>query len=102
MVYILSSLLRKAFELGPEKVASMDNDTLFKTLMLEPQDYSQAALYDKTTRQLMDKIEFVHGGEEYDKNYPDGIPTSGTIKGAGQEYSSGMVMYPSGHGRNTT
>jgi len=102
MVYILSSLLRKAFELGPDTVGSMDNDTLFKTLMLSPMDFSQAALYNPTTRKLMDMITFTYGGPEYDKNYPDGIPTSVTIKGAGAEYTSGMVMYPSGHGRNTT
>lgn len=23
----------------------------------------------------MDKIEFIHGGKEYDDRYPDGIPT---------------------------
>jgi len=102
MVYILSSLLRKAFELGPDQVASMDNDALFKTLMLSPMDFSQAALYNPTTRKLMDMITFSYGGPEYDRNYPDGIPTSVTIKGADAEYSSGMVMYPSGHGRNTT
>merc|ERR1719229_870071 len=80
----------------------MDNDSLFKALMLEPQDYSKAALTDPTTRKMMDKISFAYGGAEYDENYPDGIPTSVTIKGSGQEYSSGMVMYPSGHARNTT
>merc|ERR1719361_2022966 len=70
--------------------------------MLAPQDYSQAALTDPTIRKLMDKIVFEHGGTDYDKGYPDGIPTTVTIKGSGQEYSSGMVMYPSGHARNTT
>merc|ERR1719336_245733 len=50
----------------------------------------------------MDKISFVYGGQEFDDNYPDGIPTTVTIKGSGKEYSSGMVMYPSGHARNTT
>jgi len=101
MVFILSSLLKKAFALGPEKVGKMDNDTLFKAVMLAPEDYSQAALTDPTIRKLMDKIVFEWGGPEYDENYPDGIPTSVTIKGSGQEYSSGMVMYPSGHARNT-
>merc|ERR1719479_804681 len=102
MVYILSSLLRKAFDLGPDAVAKMDNDTLFKEVMLTPQDYSQAAMYNPVTRKLMDKITFTYGGPDYDAKYPDGIPTSVTIKGGGAEYSSGMVMYPSGHARNTT
>merc|ERR1719461_1367045 len=101
MVFILSSLLKKAFAMGPEKVGSMDNDSLFKALMLAPQDYSQAALNDPTIRKLMDKIVFEHN-PEFDEHYPNGIPTSVTIKGSGQEFSSGMVMFPSGHARNTS
>merc|ERR1712173_110750 len=62
MVFILGRLLRKAFELGPDKVKNMDNDTLFKELMLVPQDYSKAAITDKTTRTIMSKIKFEHGG----------------------------------------
>merc|ERR1719297_275251 len=58
-------------------------------------------MYNHVTRKLMDKITFTYGGREYDKKYPDGIPTTVTIKGSGAEYSSGMVMYPSGHARNT-
>ena len=49
----------------------------------------------------MERIEFEHGGAEYDAHYPDGIPTSlelthrrhGTFRG-------GLVMYPLGHARN--
>merc|ERR1712232_351894 len=51
----------------------------------------------------MTKITFAHGGKEYDDKYPDGIPTSIdiTLKG-GKVISSGLVMYPTGHARNTT
>lgn len=101
MVYILSSLLRRAVELGPEKIGKMGNDELFMATMLSPMDYSMANMNHKTTRSLMQKIKFVHGGPEYDAKYPDGIPTTVTIKGGGSEYSSGLVMYPSGHARNT-
>ena len=34
--------------------------------MLLPYDYGHKALYNETTRKLMTKIEFEHGGEEYD------------------------------------
>ena len=34
--------------------------------MLLPKDYGEAALYDDVTRKLMNKIEFSHGGKEYD------------------------------------
>ena len=51
----------------------------------------------------MERIVFEHGGEEYDRRYPDGIPTSLTIVlDDGTELESGMVMYPSGHARNTS
>jgi hypothetical protein len=42
-------------------------EDLWKTLMLTPLDYDKVALNDQVTRTLMSKIEFVHGGEEYDK-----------------------------------
>lgn len=51
----------------------------------------------------MDRIVFEHGGEAYDRRYPDGIPTSMTITlDDGSTFDSGLVMYPSGHARNTT
>jgi 2-methylcitrate dehydratase len=49
---------------------------LFKHLMLTPFDYNQEAIYHPVTRSLMDKIQFHHGGEEYDSKYPEGIPSS--------------------------
>ena len=94
MVYIISTLLRKA--LTSKTVG-------WKDLMLEPADYGDAAIYDERTRSLMDKIEFEHGGKEYDDRYPDGIPTSVVISdSSGTAHESGLVMYPGGHARNTT
>jgi 2-methylcitrate dehydratase len=51
----------------------------------------------------MQKIDFRHGGPEYDARYPDGIPTTVEIDHAelGQ-LSSGLVMYPLGHARNSS
>src|ERR1041384_3222244 len=49
----------------------------------------------------MDKIEFIHGGPEYDAKYPDGIPTRVDIEHRHLgRLSSGLVMYPEGHARN--
>ncbi len=94
MVYIISTLLRKA--LAAKQVG-------WKELMLEPYDYSPEAIKNERTRMLMDKIEFAHGGKEYDDKYPDGIPTSVVITHSdGTGFDSGMVMYPGGHARNTT
>ncbi len=94
MVYIVATLLRKALEMKKSG---------WTELMLEPDDYHADAINNSLTRKLMDKIEFAHGGEEYDRNYPDGIPTSLVITdNAGKTHDSGMVMYPGGHARNTT
>ena len=94
MVYIVATLLRKAFQL---RVAD------WKSLMLMPQDYDKASLNDSRTRQLMEKIEVVHGGADYDRRYPDGIPTTVEIDHTECGHvSSGLVMYPAGHARNTT
>lgn len=50
----------------------------------------------------MDKTVFTHGGKEYDDRYPEGIPTSVkiTLKN-GDVLDSSLVMFPSGHARNT-
>ena len=92
MTYIVATLLRKALE---QRRAG------WKELMLEPADYSPQAIKDPLTRTLMQRIEFEHGGEEYDRRYPDGIPTSVVITTPdGATFDSGLVMYPGGHARN--
>lgn len=105
MAYIVSTLLRKAIERGTLPTGGGSNDEVWKALMLDPYDYQVAdsAIFNPVTRSLMQKIEFTHGGEEYDAKYPDGIPTSLVIRDTdGQTFDSGLVMYPAGHGRNTT
>ncbi len=92
MVYIISTLLRKALE---------SKSVGWTELMLEPKDYGPDAIANPLTRRLMDKIGFEHGGREYDDRYPDGIPSSVVITGAdGKTHDSGLVMYPGGHARN--
>jgi 2-methylcitrate dehydratase len=120
MAYIVATLLRKATELG---TVPQSSDEAWKALMLSPYDYqvSAAAIYHPLTRSIMERIDFRHGGPEYDAKYPDGIPTSVRISSGsfgGSEMSSkpgptranpnqpeldsGLVMYPAGHARNTT
>lgn len=109
MAYIVSTLLRKAGDYvtkhGSLPKGGGAHDEIWKALMLDPWDYqeSDTAIFCPDTRALMQKIEFTHGGPEYDAKYPDGIPTSIVITGAdGHAYDSGLVMYPAGHARNTT
>ena len=102
MVYIVATLLRKAMLRRPT-FARCSTDQLWMMLMLSPNDYSKAAIENPETRALMSRIAFVHGGQEYDRRYPDGIPTSVQIDTAdGKTFDSGLVMYPAGHARNTT
>ena len=92
MVYIIATLLRKALE---RRTAG------WKELMLVPEDYDDASLFHPLTRELIDRIEFRHGGREYDEKYPDGIPTTVEIEHDDLgRLSSGLVMYPEGHARN--
>jgi 2-methylcitrate dehydratase len=94
MIYIIATLVRKALAAGQAG---------WRELMLEPADYDPAALADPTTRRLMQLIEFRHGGPEFDRRYPDGIPTQVDIDHAALgRLSSGLVMYPLGHARNTS
>lgn len=103
MAYIISTLLRKSFERHTQFEKENSPEDIWKYLMLLPQDYSYNAIYNETTRKFMEKINFVYGGKEYDDQYPKGIPTSITIKTQnGNEYDSGMVLFPGGHAANET
>lgn len=94
MVYIVATLLRKAFE---------QKRSGWRELMLLPEDYNDAALVHPLTRALMELIDFRHGGPEYDAKYPDGIPTTLEIEHDELGHlSSGLVMYPEGHARNAS
>ena len=53
-----------------------DIDEMWKTLMLSPLDYGKDAVFSDTTKKIMSKIDFIHGGVEYDEKYPEGIPTN--------------------------
>jgi 2-methylcitrate dehydratase len=106
MVYIVGTLLRKAAERmtrkGTEALAG-GNDEAWKTLMLGPYDYDPDAIANPRTRALMARMDFQHGGAEYDRRYPEGIPTSLKVEmEGGATFDSGMVMFPAGHARNTT
>jgi 2-methylcitrate dehydratase len=76
MIFIIASVLRKAFNKYEKLLENTDDDELWKLLMLTPLDYSYPALQNQVTRKIMEKIEFEHGGSEYDSKYPEGIPTS--------------------------
>ena len=103
MLYILSTLLRKAIEHPTLYQNVRSTDCLWKKLMLMPEDYSYNAVNNQKTRSLMERIDLEYGGEEYDSKYPDGIPTTISIQTSQNEnLSSGFVMYPGGHARNTT
>ncbi len=105
MVYIVSTLLRKAIDAAKGNASSLGatNDEYWKSLMLGPYDYDPASIKNASTRALMSRIDFAHGGPDFDRRYPDGIPTSIIITTTdGKTYDSGLVMYPAGHARNTT
>ena len=91
MVYIVATLLRKALT---QRRAG------WRERMLMPADYDDESLFQPLTRQLIERIEFRHGGPEYDRLYPDGIPTTVEIEHADLgRLTSGLVMYPAGHAR---
>ena len=105
MVFIVSRLIRKAqIEYQKNGSGFFDNtDSCWKGLMLTPYDYGKEALFEKETRSLMEKINFHHGGKEFHEKYPDGIPTSVSITLENKlTFKSGLIMYPSGHARNTS
>lgn len=100
MVYIIATLLKKAFTRIDKIKEAKDLEDLWTTLMLTPLNYSKLAINDEVTRSIMNKIEFQHGGVDYDSKYPEGIPTSMQVHTkTGQILDSGLVMFPGGHAR---
>ncbi|CDJ43980.1 MmgE/PrpD family domain containing protein, putative [Eimeria tenella] len=65
--------------------------------MLGPEDYSDAAIRDPQTQAWIAKIECLHGGPEYDSEYPRGIPTKVTIHFEDKQLDSGKILFPAGH-----
>src|SRR5262245_50510447 len=102
MLYIVATLLRKAYE---ARRCGWDGKNGWQQLMLAPVDYAEdeSALFHPLTRRLMQQIDFRHGGPEFDMRYPDAIPTTVEISHSQLgPLSSGLIMYPAGHARNTT
>jgi 2-methylcitrate dehydratase len=89
LVYIVASVLGKAYR---------SRQTAWSDLMLLPEDYADNALHDPLTRALMAQMELHHGGTEFDRRYPEGIPTQVEIElESGEQLDSGLVMFPLGH-----
>jgi 2-methylcitrate dehydratase len=63
MLYIVATLLRKAFE---ARQAGWDGHDGWQRLMLTPADYAEdeSALFHPLTRRLMQQIDFRHGGPD--------------------------------------
>lgn len=99
MVFIIASIIKKAWEKAAVLENSANKSEVWKELILTPHDYSPAAIADPTLRKIMDKIEFEHGGEKFDRNYPKGIPTQLSIDIGGEKYASEYVMFPAGHAK---
>jgi 2-methylcitrate dehydratase len=94
--FILAKTLLKARE-----AAAAGEAASWESLMLLPDDYSDAVIADMEVRSLIDRIVIEHGGAEYDALYPDGIPTSVAIEHESLgRLGGGLVRYPLGHARS--
>jgi 2-methylcitrate dehydratase len=73
----------------------------WESLMLLPDDYSDAAIADPAVASLIERIAIEPGGPDYDSLYPDGIPTSVAIEHASLgRLDGGLVRHPLGHARS--
>src|SRR3954466_2865220 len=62
MLYIISTMLRKAIENADAIKKATGNDDVWRAIMLLPYDYSPDAINNTMTRELMALIQFEHGG----------------------------------------
>ena len=94
--FILARTLLKA----REAVARGDSIG-WESLMLLPDDYADAMIASGDVKRLIDRIVIEHGGAEYDRRYPEGIPTSVAIDHARLgTLGGGLVSFPLGHARS--
>jgi len=93
--FILAKTLLKARDAG-----RTGTPPGWESLMLLPDDYSDAAIRDPEVARLIARMAIEHGGAEYDALYPEGIPTSVTIEHAALgRLGGGLVTFPLGHAR---
>ncbi len=93
--YILAKTLLKAAEAGSSSVPG------WESLMLLPEDYTDACIRDPAVAALIDRIVIAHGGPDYDRLYPDGIPTRVVIEHESLGLlDGGLVQYPLGHAKS--
>jgi 2-methylcitrate dehydratase len=94
--YIVAKTLLKA-----RAAHARDEPLGWESLMLLPEDYSDESIRDPAIARLIERIEIVHGGREYDDAYPEGIPTSVTLEHASLGTLGGQfVRFPLGHARS--
>jgi 2-methylcitrate dehydratase len=73
----------------------------WESLMLLPDDYADDVIASADVRSLIDRIAIEHGGAEYDRAYPEGIPTSVAIEHERLgDLGGGLVRFPLGHARS--
>jgi 2-methylcitrate dehydratase len=91
--YILARTLLKA-----SAAAAAGGLAGWESVMLLPDDYSDAAITDPAVASLIERIAIEPGGPDYDSLYPDGIPTSVAIEHASLgTLDGGLVRHPLGH-----
>ena len=62
----MSRLLSKALKNREKILQLQDPVAIWKALFLTPDDYTAASIFDPATRDIMEKVEFEHGGPSYD------------------------------------
>ena len=93
--YILARTLLKA------GTAAGGGPPGWEPLMLLPEDYSDSAIRDPAAARLIERIVIEHGGPDYDRLYPDGIPTRVVIEHESLgTLDGGLVRHPLGHARS--
>lgn len=95
LYYVLARLLHKALARA-DQLQFSSIESLWKDLILMPEDYTAEALNDPVTLQLMDKINVEYGGPEYEQQYPEGLPSRLHLNCAISQFDSGLVVTPPG------
>jgi 2-methylcitrate dehydratase len=95
--FILAKVLQKASHMGAQNQKTFG----WSQGMLLPEDYSETALADDAIHAIIQKIDIVHGGPEYDRLYPEGLPTCLSIVHKRlNRLDSERILFPLGHARS--
>lgn len=98
--FVIASLIHKAYEVAGFFTQTSSIDDAWKKLIMMPGDFSIESTSNTNIGPLFTKIEFVCGGQEFENQAENCLPTQVEILAEKKQLKSDVIIYPAGHYMN--